>query len=198
VDCQMLRTYVSKQSFRRCSVCLCGWVGAIREPNSRPFDLSRTRLTERRRSRFGSCIAHRSYLEEIHRDELHKTYAHWQRKPLICEIYRDFYLRIRSFLFCDQHRYTVELGAGFAGLKSVFPVCIATDLFPTPWVDQLENVYRLSFSDATVSNLVMMDVFHHLEFPGDALAEFMRVLKPKYSAISGWHLCKSRNVDRTG
>jgi len=120
----------------------------------------------------------RSSAASIHCEELHKTFVHWQRKPLIREIYRDFYLRIRSFLFSDQHGCTVELGAGFAGLKSVLPGCIATDLFPTPWVDQSENVYRLSFSDATVSNLVMMDVFHHLEYPGDALAEFMRVLKP--------------------
>jgi SAM-dependent methyltransferase len=120
----------------------------------------------------------RSSAASIHCEELHKSFVCWQRKPLIREIYRDFYLRIRSLLFCDQHGCTVELGAGFAGLKSVFPGCIATDLFPTPWVDQSENVYRLSFADATVSNLVMMDVFHHLEFPGDALTEFIRVLKP--------------------
>ena len=140
----------------------------------------------------------RSSSASIHCEELHKTFVYWQRKPLIREIYRDFYLRIRTFLFCDQHGCTVELGTGFSGLKSIYPSCIATDLFSTPWVDQSENVYRLSFSDATVSNLVMMDVFHHLEYPGDALAEFARVLKPKNSSISGWHLCKSRNVDRTG
>jgi hypothetical protein len=56
----------------------------------------------------------RSSSASIHCEELHKTFVYWQRKPLIREIYRDFYLRIRSFLFCDQHGCTVKLGTGFA------------------------------------------------------------------------------------
>ena len=115
----------------------------------------------------------------IHNSELQDTFEIWKRKPLIRDIYRDFYLLIRTWLVQNQDGCTVELGAGFGGLKSVQPNCIATDLFSTPWIDQTENAYQLSFDDSCVSNLVMMDVFHHLEFPGDALAECLRVLKPR-------------------
>ncbi len=115
----------------------------------------------------------------IHHRELQDTFEIWQRKPLIREVYNDFYLLLRTCLFQDRNGCTIELGAGFGGLKVVQPNCIATDLFSTPWIDQTENAYRLSFADSSVSNLVMMDVFHHLEFPGDAAAECLRVLKPR-------------------
>ena len=32
------------------------------------------------------------------------------------------------------------------------------------------------FGDENLTNVVMLDVFHHLQFPGDALAECPRVL----------------------
>lgn len=114
----------------------------------------------------------------IHNRELQETFELWQEKPLIRAVYRDFYLLIRSWLVHDSDGTTVELGAGFGGLKSVHPNCIATDLFDTPWIDQIENAYQLSFDDRSISNLVMMDVFHHLEYPGEVLAECLRVLKP--------------------
>jgi len=38
--------------------------------------------------------------------------------------------------------------------------------------------FRLSFPSGSVSDLIMVDVFHHLEFPGTALDEFHRVLQP--------------------
>ncbi len=115
----------------------------------------------------------------VHNRELQDTFEIWQRKPLIREIYREFYLLIQTWLVQDPDGYTVELGAGFAGLKSVQPNCIATDFFTTPWIDQIENIYDLTFDDSSIMNLVMMDVFHHLEFPGDAFDECLRVLKPQ-------------------
>jgi SAM-dependent methyltransferase len=121
----------------------------------------------------------RTLAAPVHNRELQETYVLWKDKPLIRQIYRDFYLRICGCLTLDQKGCTVELGAGFTGLKTVLPDCIATDLCETPWIDQPENVYHLSFRDSSVSNVVMMDVFHHLEFPGDALAECLRVLTPR-------------------
>ena len=41
----------------------------------------------------------------------------------------------------------------------------------------MENAYQLSFGDATVSDLILFDVFHHLHYPGAALREFGRVLR---------------------
>ena len=44
-------------------------------------------------------------------------------------------------------------------------------------VDRVENAYSLSFpGDRSQTHL--FDVWHHLEYPGTALAEFYRVLTP--------------------
>ncbi|MCY3010109.1 MAG: methyltransferase domain-containing protein [Planctomycetota bacterium] len=99
----------------------------------------------------------------------------WDEKPLLRQIYHDFYLLIERWL-SDIVGDLLEIGAGCGGMKSLVPNCIATDLFPSPWVDRCENVYALSLTDDSLANLVMVDVFHHLRFPGDALAECSRVL----------------------
>jgi ubiquinone/menaquinone biosynthesis C-methylase UbiE len=65
----------------------------------------------------------------------------------------------------------------------MIPDAICSDLFPNPWIDQVENAYHLSFPDSSVSNLILFDVFHHLEHPGTALAEFSRVLQPSGRVI---------------
>jgi hypothetical protein len=49
----------------------------------------------------------------------------------------------------------------------VIPECVTTDIFPNPWLDRVENAYALNFADASVGNLILFDVFHHLEFPGE-------------------------------
>lgn len=71
----------------------------------------------------------------------------------------------------------VELGSGMGHIREVIPNCITTELFPYPWIDQIENAYKLSFEDESVSDLISTDVFHHLKYPGTALKELHRVLR---------------------
>lgn len=113
-----------------------------------------------------------------HNLEIHANAEHWRRKPLLQKIYRDFYLEIAKELRHDQPGKTVEIGSGIGNLKSVVPHAVATDLFPNPWLDRIENAYALTFADGSVANLILFDVWHHLEYPGTALAEFHRVLTP--------------------
>jgi SAM-dependent methyltransferase len=113
-----------------------------------------------------------------HNVEIHANAERWHRKPLLQKIYRDFYLEIARELRRDLPGETVEIGSGIGNLKSVVPHAVATDLFPNPWLDRIENAYALTFADASVANLILFDVWHHLEYPGTALAEFYRVLTP--------------------
>ena len=114
--------------------------------------------------------------ETQHNTEIHENMMHWQRKPLLHLVYREFYRQIASFIRADVKGSVVELGSGTGNLKMAVPDCICTDIFPNPWIDQVENAYQLSFADNSVSNLILFDVFHHLQFPGSALNEFGRVL----------------------
>jgi SAM-dependent methyltransferase len=102
----------------------------------------------------------------------------WNKKPVLRAIYREFHTAIAAQLSGLENPLVVDLGSGIGNIKDVIPNCLRTDLFPNPWIDQVENAYALSFADGTVSDLVLFDVFHHLRYPGTALREFERVLRP--------------------
>ena len=113
-----------------------------------------------------------------HNKEINENLTYWQNKPILQTIYNDFYALIGVQVDRSQEGLIVELGSGIGNLKQHIPECICTDVFPNPWIDQVENAYRMSFADESVSNLILFDVFHHLEYPKAALNEFRRVLKP--------------------
>jgi len=115
---------------------------------------------------------------EQHNIEIARNRRVWLEKPLIREVYRRFYGEIACRLRPDLRGATVELGSGMGNIKEVIPGCITTDLFRNPWIDRRENAYRLSFADGAIANLILCDVWHHLAYPGSALAEFARVLEP--------------------
>lgn len=112
-----------------------------------------------------------------HAREIAQTKGCWERKPLLRRAYAEFHNIIKQHLACSSG-LTVELGSGIGVIKETIPECITTDLFPNPMVDQIENAYALSFADNLLSNLILFDVWHHLQYPGSALDEFYRVLKP--------------------
>jgi SAM-dependent methyltransferase len=113
-----------------------------------------------------------------HNDEIAQNLRHWEAKPLLRKLCDAFYREIARHVRHDLPGLTVEVGSGIANLKNVLPDAIATDIFPNPWLDRTENAYRLSFTDSSIANLILFDVFHHLEFPGTALEECRRVLQP--------------------
>ncbi len=113
---------------------------------------------------------------EQHNQEIHENKRLWEKKAALRKIYAGFYAQITRHL-APTEGLTIELGSGIGQAKEYIPHCITTDLFPNPWLDRVENAYALSFPSGSVSNLILFDVLHHLEFPGTALLEFSRVLK---------------------
>jgi hypothetical protein len=112
---------------------------------------------------------------EQHLIEMRSNLAAWRQRPLLRKVYGHFYELIRQAL-APIPGPIVELGSGIGAAKEFIPACITTDIFRNPWLDQQENAYALTFADSSVSNLILLDVFHHLIYPGTALDEFHRVL----------------------
>lgn len=112
-----------------------------------------------------------------HEREAGANLRRWHDKPVLQKIYREFHQLIARQL-ADVPGDVVEIGSGIGNIREVIPQCIRTDLYASAGVDQVENAYQLSFADASVSNLILFDVFHHLRYPGEALHEFARVLAP--------------------
>jgi SAM-dependent methyltransferase len=107
--------------------------------------------------------------------EMQRNREAWDRKPALRKAYANLY-RLIQIELADISGPTVELGSGIGAIKQTISECITTDIFPNPWLDRTENAYRLSFEDQSLANLILFDVFHHLEFPGEAFKEFERVL----------------------
>jgi len=116
--------------------------------------------------------------EEQHNLEIHENLERWNRKPLLREVYTAFYRELARWVNREVRGEIVELGSGIGAIRGVIPDCVLTDIFANPWIDRVESAYRLSSADGSVSNLILFDVFHHLEYPGTALEEFKRVLVP--------------------
>ena len=113
----------------------------------------------------------------LHQDLINQNHEYWNRKHLLQMVYRDFYQFIAAHLSKLQDKKIVELGSGLGNIHEVIPDCVRTDLFLYPWIDQIENAYKLSFADESVSDLILTDVFHHLKYPGTALNELYRALR---------------------
>ena len=119
----------------------------------------------------------------VHKDLIEKNQFYKNNKPLLKKIYGEFYELIAQQLSRLSDGKIAELGSGIGNIQDYIPDCIRTDLFPAEWIDQIENAYSLSFEDSSLSDLIMIDVFHHLRYPGTALKEFHRVLMDGGRAI---------------
>lgn len=113
-----------------------------------------------------------------HQDEIQRNLRAWHRKPVLRQIYRQFYQHISGLIDRSLPGAIIELGSGIGNLKEALPEAIATDLFPNPWLDVVCDGYELPFADATISHLILFDVFHHLRAPRAFLREAARVLIP--------------------
>jgi SAM-dependent methyltransferase len=120
---------------------------------------------------------------EQHNREIHEKRKAWARKPVLRRAYAELYRTIRENVEPSIPGSKVELGSGMGNIREHLPECITTDLFPNPWLDRVENAYQLRFSDSSVGHLILFDVWHHLEHPANALAEFRRVLAPRGRVI---------------
>ena len=110
-------------------------------------------------------------------DELAAQRAAWETRPLLRKIYRDWFRLIETRL-AGVPGPTIELGSGIGTLAEVVPRVERTDVEPTPWSERVVDAEALPYEDATVANLVLVDVFHHLPRPGRFLDEARRALAP--------------------
>lgn len=99
----------------------------------------------------------------------------WERKPALRAIYADLYAHMAAEMVPGR---TLEVGGGSGNLKMLAPDTITTDIQSAPWLDVVCDAQQLPFAPQAFSNVVMVDVLHHVEFPLHALREFCRVLRP--------------------
>jgi SAM-dependent methyltransferase len=99
----------------------------------------------------------------------------WDEKPVLRTVYDDMYDRI---LESCGNGPILELGGGSGNLKQRVPHCISSDIQLSPTLDLVADAQQLPFQDASLGNIVMVDVLHHVEFPIRFLREAARTLRP--------------------
>jgi len=101
----------------------------------------------------------------------------WHRKPILREVYRDFYARIADQL-ADISGPTIELGSGPGTLKYAMPNVITSDVITAPWLDLVTDAASLPLADTSVANIITIDLLHHLAYQRQFFSQVVRVLKP--------------------
>jgi len=109
-------------------------------------------------------------------DTLAEHRARWQSKPALRAVYEDCYRRIVAH--CAPAGRTLEIGGGTGNLKAFLAGILSTDIQFAPWLDLVADAHRLPLAAASIRNLVLFDVLHHLERPRLFLDEAARVLEP--------------------
>ena len=99
----------------------------------------------------------------------------WKTKPALRVIYSNYYQKILSWSRVGK---SLEIGGGSGNLKEFSTNVISTDIAMTPWLDAVADAQSLPFSDGVFSNIVMVDVLHHIEQPRLFFSEAVRLLEP--------------------
>src|SRR5476649_1839716 len=97
----------------------------------------------------------------------------WQKKPVLKAIYQDFYDRIIAQTISGT---TLEIGGGTGNLKEYLPEVIASDIISSPWLDCVCDAQALPLANKSLSNIVAIDVLHHIERPFRFFQEASRLL----------------------
>jgi SAM-dependent methyltransferase len=100
----------------------------------------------------------------------------YTNKPLIRAINQDYYRDIKKYIYKNNKKKILELGSGGGNIKKMIKECITSDQFKNENIDRIENIYKINFKKNSISNIILIDVFHHLQFPSLALKEIHRVL----------------------
>ncbi|MFZ1320177.1 MAG: class I SAM-dependent methyltransferase [Ignavibacteria bacterium] len=100
----------------------------------------------------------------------------WDEKKLLREIYSEWYQKIIGDLSMSEGK-TLELGGGGGNFKEFKPDIISADIVDLDWLDMCFDAHEMPFKENEISNIVMIDVLHHLNDPVKFLNESYRVLK---------------------
>jgi SAM-dependent methyltransferase len=117
-----------------------------------------------------------------HQDRLLEHRRIWRNRPILQEVYRDWFAIFLETIPVGARVVEVGAGPGFltehARLHRPDLHWIATELLPVPWNDAVADAERLPFRDGSIDAVVGLDVLHHLSAPRRFLLEAARVLVP--------------------
>jgi len=97
-------------------------------------------------------------------------------KKILLLHYENFYTLIKNNLSSINGKI-LEIGSNDSGIKKIIKNCITSNYYLNNKIDTKLNVYKLKIKNNSISNVIMIDVFHHLRYPRFALNQINKKLK---------------------
>lgn len=107
-------------------------------------------------------------------DALSRYHLIWRQKRVLRLLYNDIFERVAGNIVDGA---VLEIGGGIGNLKEKVGRLISSDIQFAPWLDLVADGQNLPFRDHSMSNIVMVDVLHHVEYPSLLFREASRVLR---------------------
>ncbi len=117
---------------------------------------------------------HKEILSALEKIESNKKA--FESKKILQRIYNYYFSLIKEEMAFPFEK-TVEIGGGAAFFKRFLPAIQSADIVESNYVDLVCDGHQLPFKTASLSNVILIDVFHHLQFPQYFLTEAHRVLQ---------------------
>lgn len=117
-------------------------------------------------------------------------------KPFLTNIYRDWYREILKEVTAES---ILELGSGAGFLSELAPRTITSDLFIVQGLQVVADGQQLPFDAASLGNVAMINVLHHVPSASQLFSETARCVKAggKFVMIEPWITSWSRFVYTT-
>jgi len=107
---------------------------------------------------------------------LRKSEQKWNKSAGLRHVYGDFYQEIRNRMLPGP---SLELGSGIGKSREFLPGIVTSDLTQTSYVDRVCSAYEICLpSTGQWSNIIAVDVLHHLCRPMDFFASATKALAP--------------------
>jgi len=128
-------------------------------------------------TRLLSTVDYDNITDEVTLTLLHKKIL--RQKKVLRRLYENYYRRHLSLLTTemDYHTYPIlEIGAGGGFFKEACPSAITSDVLPLDSNDIVFSATRIPLKAETISNIVLLNVLHHINSPFEFFSEAERVL----------------------
>jgi SAM-dependent methyltransferase len=99
----------------------------------------------------------------------------WKAKKVLRFIYDDFYKTINEHCIDGN---ILEIGGGIGNFNIEGRDVIRTDIQLSKTISLVADAHNLPVSNSSFSNIILIDVLHHLDCPVNFLREASRVLTP--------------------
>ena len=106
--------------------------------------------------------------------EIYRQHQVWNNKLVLRKVYDDIYNRMTKFI---KPGLILEIGSGGINFNKNYKEVIYTDIQDVPWVDVVSDAHHLPFVKKIFTNILMIDVLHHLHSPVSFFEEASKVLE---------------------